>query len=291
MLVIFFAALAIDGECLAVGEQVVRARHLAERIPAAASIDSEAIFGFSPRHGVRRHILGIELAGFIRKHGGTPVPPPDDLCVARPGEVLSAKTVRDAILHAASELRSGRVTVEIRDFAKASVPPGQLVFPATLAAVTGVRGEVYWRGYVQGPDTKVPVWARALVEYETPVAVAARGLKLGEVVDEQDVRMEIRKLAVRDIVLTDLAAVLGRAVSRPIPEGAIIAPQSLTAPRVIARGEVVRVDVESGSMKLHTEAKAETSGRLGEPILLRNPNSGQRFEAIVTGRGRTEVKK
>jgi hypothetical protein len=62
------------------------------------------------------------------------------------------------------------------------------------------------------------------------------------------------------------------------------------APEVL-RGGVVRVEVRSGSVRIAFDALAESSGRRGEAVLIRNPENGQRLRAIVEAAGKVAIQK
>jgi hypothetical protein len=59
----------------------------------------------------------------------------------------------------------------------------------------------------------------------------------------------------------------------------------------VLRGDTVRVEVLSGTVRLAFDAAAESSGHIGEQVTLRNPASGQRFRAVVASAGRVEIHK
>jgi hypothetical protein len=59
----------------------------------------------------------------------------------------------------------------------------------------------------------------------------------------------------------------------------------------VTRGERVHVEVLSGAAKIHFEANAESSGRAGDSVLIRNPANGRLFQAKVSARGKVSVQK
>ena len=62
-----------------------------------------------------------------------------------------------------------------------------------------------------------------------------------------------------------------------------------SAPPQIVRGDPVRVEAVSGAAHVALESKAESGGRTGDLILLRNAGSGRRYQARVTGPGRARL--
>lgn len=59
----------------------------------------------------------------------------------------------------------------------------------------------------------------------------------------------------------------------------------------IERGDTVRVEVSSRGVLLAFDASAESSGRRGEAVTVRNPANGQRFRALVEAPGKVGVRK
>lgn len=76
------------------------------------------------------------------------------------------------------------------------------------------------------------------------------------------------------------------------PASAIVAVQKPALPEPdVMRGEQVSVVVTSGAALLRFEADAETSGRRGDSVLVRNPENGKLFQARVEGKGRVTVQR
>jgi hypothetical protein len=65
---------------------------------------------------------------------------------------------------------------------------------------------------------------------------------------------------------------------------------ALAEPDVL-RGEHVAVVVTSGAALLRFQADAESSGRRGDNILVRNPDNGKLFQARVEGKGKVMIQR
>jgi flagella basal body P-ring formation protein FlgA len=89
--------------------------------------------------------------------------------------------------------------------------------------------------------------------------------------------------------MPDPSQIVGRAPRRPIPAGAAIEAWLLEEPEEVLRGEPVRVEVWSGRARLVLEGQAQSSGRRGETIAVRNPATGKIFSARVQDRGQVSV--
>jgi Chaperone for flagella basal body P-ring formation len=68
------------------------------------------------------------------------------------------------------------------------------------------------------------------------------------------------------------------------------APAAL-APVAVKRGDKVAVTVSSGSVVLRFESEAQSSGRPGDIVIVRNPENGNRFAARVEDQGKVTINK
>ena len=75
------------------------------------------------------------------------------------------------------------------------------------------------------------------------------------------------------------------ALSAPRPARAALTPKE------IERGDTVRVEVQSGGVLLAFDASAETAGRTGDIVLLKNLENGRRFQGIVEQKGKVVIRK
>ncbi len=71
----------------------------------------------------------------------------------------------------------------------------------------------------------------------------------------------------------------------------IKAAPTVLPPLAVKRGEKATVTVISGGVVLKFESEAESSGREGDTVIMRNPENGNRFAARVEDQGRVVVNK
>jgi hypothetical protein len=62
-------------------------------------------------------------------------------------------------------------------------------------------------------------------------------------------------------------------------------------PTAVKRGDKVAVSVTTGSVLLTFQSEAESSGRVGDTVIVRNPANGNRFVARVQDQGKVVVQK
>lgn len=79
--------------------------------------------------------------------------------------------------------------------------------------------------------------------------------------------------------------------TKPSQQGRTISrPTKLTPPDVL-RGDRVSVTVMSGAVQLKFDAETESTGHIGETVIVKNPENGRRFVARVEDKGKVVVKK
>ena len=175
----------------------------------------------------------------------------------------------------------GRPVVRVPVGAELSVLPGG----HALATHERVWVNVRQQGRLLA---SVPVWfsVRAL----GPVLVTRRAHHAHESVDRSDTSVEE----------CDVAALVDRPLDRQadlallrtrhaIASGHVLLQRDLEERPPILAGEDVAVEVTYRSVAIETRAVALKEGRIGEPIVLKNPDSTQTYGARVTGPGRAEV--
>ncbi len=273
------ALLSVSG-CLPVADDQILASHLAARVSGLAQLNPKTTFGYAPRFGVRRLITGVELAAFARRQGLT-IAVPLDLCVVRPWSVLDPAQLQTAMAQTIPEAE-----VRLLDYSRQPVPLGPVEFPRTGLMLSGL-----WRGYVKGSDARrFPVWAKVEIHVSRDAAVAARDIHPGEVLTAEDI--QVRSMPQHPSAatpLSDAAEIMGNTVRRTVRAGAPLTAGLLVKPREVLAGDKVSVTVEAGQAKLSLEAQAETGGRRGDRIVLKNLTSGKRFRGVVAGPGQVKV--
>jgi len=283
---ILFAALAASApagraglqECLPVSGDRILAGDMARAAPVFTGMAPEAVLGYAPAPGARRTYGAAELARLAQRYGLV-VEPGMEACFVRPLETLTRERVA-AALHAAMPAAS----IQVVEFSHQPIPPGELHFPVSgLPADLAVRSPLLWHGVVSvsGRDD-FPVWAKVRIQVSEKRVTANETLAPGRPIERAQLREEPYE---GPPGLPDLGQIVGRVPRRPIPAGAVIELQWLDAPADVVRGEVVRVEIRSGQARVLLEGQAQSTGRLGEVIGVRNPANGKIFRATVADRG------
>jgi flagella basal body P-ring formation protein FlgA len=278
--IMLLAALAPAGaQCLPVSGGRIRAGDMARAVPAFAGIAPELDLGSAAAAGARRTYGAAELARLARRYG-LAVEPGMEACFVRPVETLTAERVAAALGAAMPAAR-----IEVLEFSRQPIPPGALHFAVSGLPTDQAAGSaLLWRGVVSasGRDD-FPVWAKVRIRVWGKRAISTAALAPGRPIERAQLREEAYE---GPPGLPDLSQVVGRAPRRTIPAGAAIEGRWLDAPADVVRGERVLVEIRSGRARLILEAQAQSSGRRGEVVGVRNPANGKVLRVTVAERGR-----
>lgn len=275
--------------CIAVQGERIRAADLAQAVPAFAALPPEEPLGYAPSPGARRVLGPRELERLAGLHGVSLSAAPN-ICVERVADKLTKERVL-AALEAA--LANSQARVELLDFSRYPVPPGEIEFPRSgfVPPLAGAKTPVVWRGRLRYADHRsLPLWARVRVSVAGKRVVAVQNLPANRPIQSSQVRVETAELSpFAAAAIESLEQIAGRVPRRTIRAGEPLTAKLLTVPPAVAQGEIVQVEVSSGAAQLSLSARAESSGRPGDTILLRNLDNGRRFPARVEGQGKVKV--
>ncbi len=128
------------------------------------------------------------------------------------------------------------------------------------------------------------------VAVSRPVAVAARPLPRGAVLEPDAISLEERELSQLPAgVGADPANLVGRRLARAIGAGDVVLPSALELERVVRRGDLLEVEGSSGPLALSLVARALEPGATGQVIRAANPASQRELAVEVIGPGRARL--
>lgn len=287
VLVVCAGAAAAWGGCVAVEGDRIRAAEVAQVVPAFAAAPPEAELGYAPAPGAKRYVRASELARWSVRLG-VRLPQPSSACFERRMEALGAQQVRAAMEQA---LGGRQVRIEVLEWSRQPVPAGTLEFPLSGLArppVSDPAAPVLWRGWVRfGNGRRYPVWARVRLGVKGIRVVAAIPLKPGQLIRSDEVRLEeYEGFPDRGSWFASIEEVSGRLLRQRVASGAPLRREVVGDPPEVARGTTVRVEAASGAARVVLEGRAESDGRVGEVVSVRNLSTGRTFRARVEGPGR-----
>lgn len=280
-----------SGPCEIVTNDRIFGDDLAKAVPAfRGKIPGDAVIGYSPTPGARR-VFGSTELGRIGSPYGVDVAPDTHACFEWNLQPLTAGVVRAAIR---ASLQTQDARIEVLAVSRDQVPAGKLTFPLSgllASTLTGPDTPVTWRGQVRyGGSREFSVWARVKISATMTRVVATELILPGQTVAPDEVRLETYDdFPLRNDIARNLDEVIGRMPRRALREGLPVFRADLIEPFEVRRGDTVAVTAVAGATQLNMPALAETPGRQGDTITLRNPHSGKVFRARVEGKDRALV--
>jgi flagella basal body P-ring formation protein FlgA len=119
--------------------------------------------------------------------------------------------------------------------------------------------------------------------------VAVENLRSGQPIEARAVALKTEKCFPRGDQAPAPEQVEGMQPVRPIAAGHEVRLDQLEPPNDINRGELVSVEVRIGATHLSFTARAESAGRAGDQVSIRNLQSNRVFQARVGGKGKALV--
>jgi flagella basal body P-ring formation protein FlgA len=278
-------AVVAMASCLAVSpaSDRITTGDLAAAIPGLTVPAPGAQVALAPVPGVQRIFRVPELRRLAERLQWN-VEPSADICVERPVSPPDPARLLEAMQRSLPQ-----AAITLLEYGRQSLPAGDIEFP-----VSGLRpgtDGALWTGYVRYAGTRrFPLWARVKAAIRVTRVIAAADLRPGQAIAAEQVRSETREeFPATAPFLQSNSDAVGKWPRATIRAGTPIRPEMLQAPKDVASGETVTVDVRNGAAHLELEAQAEASGSVGETIPVLNPTSHKRFLARVEGKGRVSV--
>ncbi len=132
---------------------------------------------------------------------------------------------------------------------------------------------------------------RVTVRLIRPVVTARRPINQDAVIRAADVELSPITFSRLDgLGLADAALVVGQRARKFLEPGTVVQADHLEAVPLVTRGQIVTLESVEGGITIVTSAKCAADGRLGETVIVRDPNQkGVEFEAVVVGPGRVRM--
>jgi flagellar basal body P-ring formation protein FlgA len=129
------------------------------------------------------------------------------------------------------------------------------------------------------------------VSIKRNVPILARRLEGGTVIGAGDLDwIEVPEERITADVVTEPDQLIGREVRRDAHEGEILRSRDIIPPRLVLRGSLVTMKIETPYILVTAQGKAEQDGAKGETIRVMNTQSNRVVEGIVTAPGIVEIR-
>jgi flagella basal body P-ring formation protein FlgA len=270
------------------GDRIV-ARDLADTLPVFSRMPPETLLANAPMPGSRRIFHAPEILALARRYS-IDLPSAPDVCFEWAMEPLDRNQVVDA-MRLALQIPDARI--EIAEMSMNLVPPGRIEFTRQhlgTPAAPGQHAPVLWRGdVIYGANRRYAIWARVWLQAHCTKVFALENLRQGQSIEDRQFRVDSAECFPDPSKVTKSDQFVGTTPLRNIAAGAEIRSDLVTKSNDVSRGDMVEIEVRSGGARLAFNARAESSGRSGETIMFRNPDSKSVFRARVNGKGKATV--
>ena len=247
-------------------------------------VPPETVLSPAPSAGVQR-VFQIPELRRIAARFPTMTVPEDDICVQRAMLPLDPSKLLAAMR---SEIPDAKI--EIVEFSKQLAPEGDVEFRRAGLRDNSTAGAMWFGTVRYAPGRQFTIWAKVVLTVHVPRVVATVDLPPGKPIDSSQLKLETRD---EFPSAQPLAESVGEAVGRyprvAIRKGTAIRRDALEAPKDVRQGDLVEVDVSSGGAHLRFEARAQSSGAIGETVAVQNPESSKRFRARIEAKGKVSV--
>jgi flagella basal body P-ring formation protein FlgA len=288
---LFFSMITRTAPCEMIANDRILGEDLAKIVPGFLDkMPGDTVIGYSPAPGTRRVYTSVEL-NRIGAPYGVAVAPDAEACFEWSVQPLTKDVIRAAIL---DSLQAPDARIDVLAISGSLAPAGKISFPVSgllASTITGPDTPVTWRGEVlYHGSRKFSIWARLKISSTMTRVVATQLILPGQTVMADQVRIETYDdFPLRNDIARNLEEVVGRMPRRALRLGLPVSRADLIEPFQVQRGDLVDVTAIAGAAQLHVPALAETPGRQGDLITLKNAHSGKYFRARIEGRDKALV--
>jgi flagella basal body P-ring formation protein FlgA len=271
--------------CQAIDSDRILGKDVAAASPLFAALDPRIEVSAAPLAGAERVLRPEEVVRLAKQNGIALDGPATAICFARVTEPLTAGKMLPELQKA---LSIDHANIEILDFSRFGVPRGTFEFPKSSLMPNGL-----WRGRVlYGENHSMPVWVKTRITVERTWIEAGETLAVGKAIEASQLSVKTGPRFPFDPPLVESIQVLvGRKPSRTLAAGTPIALPMLTVAHDVERGDRVEVEVTVGAAILDFVATAESSGKSGDSIMVKNPENGRTFQAKIQNKGHVLVER
>ena len=127
------------------------------------------------------------------------------------------------------------------------------------------------------------------MEAIAPVAVAASAIERGSTVSAEQIHVVSRNIADTSSPCFDPRDIIGKKTNRTIKEGSVVERTWVDTPPMVARGQMVKILLNSGELHVTTTGIANMNGLKDQIIRVQNMTSKKVISCRVTAPGIVEV--
>lgn len=285
--------------CVSVAGPDITAGDLAKAEPGFTPLDPSVRLVYAPTPGVQRVMHSGEVRQLLKQlqvssegvvsnavasNASFNDLPLREACFERP----TAPLTKDAVALAMRKTLGPEPHLEIADFSEFAAPRGELVFPMEELGQPPIE---LWRGYViYDGNKKFRVWAHVRISVTAKHLMALEDLKPGAPIKLYQVAIRnVEEFPQKRETALTLEHLEGSLPRHFIPAHSPVWSDAIDPPLDVTKGDRVTVTVSSGLARISIDAEAQTSGRCGDPVSLKNLESGKLFRARIDAPGQAAL--
>lgn len=271
--------------CPTVTGSYILGKDLARVVPAFQAVPAGVPIAPSPIPGAVRRFSVAELRTLASRFSISETAF-DDVCFQIKTEPLNREHLIEAMMAA---LKVPDARIEILETSGETVPAGRIEFRREnlgLPANPYRSLPVIWRGdVIYAGDSRFSIWVKVRLTVIAKRLTAVENIRAGVAIKAGQVAEEaVESFPILAKPLRSLTELEGLVPVRSIAAGAEVRPDDVTRPSEVVRGDLVHVEVRMGAARLALTGRAESSGRVGDLVPVRNLESSRIFQARVEGK-------
>jgi flagella basal body P-ring formation protein FlgA len=165
-----------------------------------------------------------------------------------------------------------------------SVPPGQLVSPASVVPGTAAAT----LRFRDSPGRERSLAVRLV--WTQPVLVLTRSVRKGETLKESDFAVRPLRVGRAGVYASRPAEAAGRSLRKNLSQGEAVALNLLVDVPIIKKGKVVTIVARNAGVTVRARGEALEDGAVGDIIDVRNLSGRAVVKAVVVAEDTVEVK-
>lgn len=220
----------------------------------------------------------------------------DHVVISTASTRITADTIREAVIKKIKENTSlpknGAVDVSFDNHALQIDLPADRNADFTLNNFDYDTTSKHFRADLvadgSGGVFSVPVNGR--ITFKRSVPVLTHRLEAGTTIGAADVDWAVvPEDHVNVSVLTNVDEIVGRELRRDTDEGEVLHVHDVMQPRLVTRGSIITMKIETPMMLVATQGKSLQDGTQGDVIRVLNTQSNRMLEGTVTGPGTVTI--
>jgi len=215
------------------------------------------------------------------------------IVVERKGNQISQEQmqqiVTDYLLENSAKLQAQVEFTAVRSPQLLVLPAGQLSWKVTPSNPNIIGSSSFSIFFTVDGKPAGNCVVRGRLNTFSDILTAVKTLHKGDVIKEEHLALQRQNLAGLEDPFQDQELIIGMQVARTVNAGKPLTQKDIVSPPIIKDGEMIKIFARKGTLLLSTSGIAQSDGRLGETIKVKNISSNKLIHCRVDGPGIVSV--